>query len=125
MKTLLTALPFSVVMAFFDGTEQVLKIEGVSLGEFDPSVHGFYKNVKSFPFDVKKRRAIKVEIKADFPVDIAIANEKGSSLLHKQAVKEGTFGPVSTGDNKEMGIIVGVYPGDKATVSVEVWMVKA
>jgi hypothetical protein len=112
-------------MAFFDGTEQVLRIEGMALGEFDPSVHGFYKNVKTFSFDVKKKRAIKVEIKADTPIDIAVADEKGSSLLHKQAVKEGTIGPIPTDNNKQMGIILGLYPGDKATVSVEVWMVKA
>jgi hypothetical protein len=112
-------------MAFFEGTEQVLKIEALTLGEFDPTAHGFYKNVKSFAFNVKKRGEIKVEIKADFPIDIAVADEKGSSLLHKQSVKEGTIGPIPTDSNKEMGIILGLNPGDKATVSVEVWMVKA
>ena len=111
-------------MSLFESTEQVLKIEVLTLGEFDPCVPGFYKNVKSFPFEVKKRRAIKVEIKTDFPIDIVIANERGSPLLHKQGVNNETIGPVPTEDNKEMGIILGINPGDKATVNVGVWMVK-
>ena len=109
-------------MAMFSEREQLFKTEGLVLGEFDPSVDGFYKNVHTFPIKVKKRRAIRINISSDAPVDIAVANEKGSSVSYKQAVKEGTIGPIPTEDNKEMGVIVGVYKGDKATVSVEVWM---
>ena len=112
-------------MVLFGGTEQVLKVEGFLLGEFDPSAYNFYKNVKSFTFNVKKKRTVKAEVKADNPIDIAFMNENGRSLLHKQGIKEGTIGPVPTEDNKEMRIIMGIYPGDKATVSVEVWMEKA
>jgi len=110
------------MMAMFSEREQLFKTEGLVLGEFDPSVDGFYKNVHTFPIKVKKRRAIRINISSDAPVDIAVANEKGSSVSYKQAVKEGTIGPIPTEDNKEMGVIVGVYKGDKATVSVEVWM---
>jgi len=110
------------MMAVFGGKEQVFKAERFVLGEFDPSVDGFYKNVQAFSFKVKKKRAITIEISADAPVDVAVANEKGSSVAYKQSVKEGTIGPVQTDDNKEMGLIVGIYKGDKAVVSVDVWM---
>ena len=112
-------------MAMLDGREQVFALERLPLGEFDPSVEGFYRNVQTFPFKVKKRRVIRISIKSDIPVDVAVADEKGSTAGYKQAVKEGTIGPVPTEDNKEMGIVLGVYPGDKATVSVEIWMAKA
>jgi len=112
-------------MAMLDGREQVFVLEGLLLGEFDPSAEGFYRNVQTFPFKVKKRRVIRISIKSDIPVDVAVADEKGATAGYKQAVKEGTIGPVPTEDNKEMGIVLGVYPGDKATVSVEIWMAKA
>jgi hypothetical protein len=124
MKILITAWVFCVLMAFFDGAEQVLKIEGLTLGEFDPSVSGFYKNVKSFSFNVKKRKAITVEIITEVPIDIAVANENGGSVLHKQGIKEEKIGPIPTEDNKLMGIILGIYPGDRTTVNVVVWMEK-
>jgi len=111
-------------MAVFGGGEQVFTMEGLVLGEFDPSVDGFYKNVQTFSFKVKKRKVIRINISANAPVDVAVANEKGASISYKQAIKEGTIGPVPTEDNKEMGIIVGVYKGDKATVSMDVWMEK-
>jgi len=109
-------------MAVFGGKEQVFKTERFALGEFDPSVDGFYKNVQTFSFKVKKKRAIMIEISSDVPIDVAVANEKGSSVVYKQSIKEGTIGPVQTDDNKEMGLIIGIYKGDKAVVSAEVWM---
>ncbi|MCL2296131.1 MAG: hypothetical protein FWC29_03510 [Methanomassiliicoccaceae archaeon] len=110
------------MMAVFGEREQVFKTEGLVLGEFDPSVDGFYKNVQTFSFKVKKRKAIWINISSNAPVDVAVANERGASISYKQAVKEGDIGPIPTDDNKEMGIIVGVYKGDKATVSIDIWM---
>jgi len=112
------------MMALLKNGEQVFKAEGLKLGEFDPSVEGFYRNVQSFPFKVKKRKVLEIRIDSDIPVDIAIANEKGTSISYKQGIKGSTIGPISTDDNKEMGIIIGVYPGDRATVDVEIWMAK-
>ncbi|MCL2317856.1 MAG: hypothetical protein FWC44_02205 [Methanomassiliicoccaceae archaeon] len=111
-------------MALFGKGEQVFKKEGLILGEFDPTVDGFYKNVQSFPFKVKKRKVLEITIDSDIPVDVAIANEKGMSIIHKQGIKSSVIGPIPTDDNKEMGIILGVYPGDKATVNAEIWMEK-
>jgi len=111
-------------MAVFKDGEQVFKKEGLKLGEFDPSAEGFYRNVQSFPFKVKKKKVIRVNVTSDVPVDVAVANENGSSIGHKQNIKEATIGPFPTEDNKEMGVILGIYPGDRATVSVEVWMAK-
>ncbi|MDR1690972.1 MAG: hypothetical protein LBR42_03905 [Candidatus Methanoplasma sp.] len=111
-------------MALFDDRIQVLKVDGVTVGEFDQSADGFYRNVMTFNFNVKKKKAIRVKIRSDNPVDVAVANENGSSMAHKQSMKDGELGPVPTLDNREMGLFLGVYPGDKATVSVEVWMEK-
>ena len=111
-------------MALLKNGEQVFKKEGLMLGEFDPAVDGFYRNVQSFPFKVKKRKVLEIKISSDVPVDVAIANEKGMSVIHKQGIKGSTIGPIPTDDNKEMGIILGVYPGDRATVDVEIWMEK-
>ncbi|MCL1978843.1 MAG: hypothetical protein FWG60_01620 [Methanomassiliicoccaceae archaeon] len=109
-------------MAVFGGREQVFSIEGLIIGEFDPSADGFYRNVKTFSFKVKKRKTIRIDIRSDMPVDVAVANENGANASYKQAIKEGSVGPVPTGGNREMGIIIGVYPGEKATVSIEIWM---
>ncbi len=109
-------------MALFKDRELVLDSKNIVIGEFDPSVDGFYKNVMTFPVTVKKKRTITINIRSDVPVDIAVANEKGSSILHKQSFKEGSIGPIPTNDNKEMGVIVGIFPGDKATIDLEVWM---
>ncbi len=111
-------------MSVFGGREQIFGKEELRLGEFDPSAEGFYRNVQTFPLSVKKRRSIRISIRSDVPIDVAVANEKGESVSYKQAVKEGSVGPVPTGDNKEMGLILGICPGDRATVSVEVWMEK-
>jgi hypothetical protein len=111
-------------MAMFKDGEQVFNIEGFKLGEFDISAEGLYRNVQSFPFKVKKRRAIKINVTSSDPIDVAVANERGSSVFHKQAVREGVLGPILTEDNKEMGVVIGIYKGDKATVSVEIWMEK-
>lgn len=106
--------------------EKTLVFEGKDLviGEFDPSVEGFYKNVMTYNFNVRKRRTLTITISSDVPVDVAVANEKGSSIVHKQSIKDGTVGPISTEDNREMGLFIGVYPGDKAIVNVEAWMEK-
>ena len=109
-------------MAVFNEREQVFRKEGLTLGEFDPSAEGLYRNVKTFSFSLKKRRAVEVNIRSDAPVDVAVANEKGASLIYRQAVRDGSVGPVPTDSNKELSIVLGVYRGDKATVSVEVWM---
>lgn len=109
-------------MAIFDSKVVVLEKKDISVGAFDLTADGFYRNVITLPFKVKKRRAVYVNISADNPVDIAVANENGSSVAHKQFVTEGSLGPVPTGNNSEMGLFIAVYPGDKATVNAEVWM---
>jgi hypothetical protein len=109
-------------MAVFSEREQVFKIEGFRLGEFDPSADGLYRNVQTFPFRVKKRKIIKIDVKSDVPIDVAVANDKGLSVGHRQAVKEGSVGPFPTEDSREMGLIIGIQRGDKATVSIEIWM---
>ncbi|MDR1954576.1 MAG: hypothetical protein LBP82_01320 [Candidatus Methanoplasma sp.] len=113
------------MMGSLGGKEQVFGKEGLVLGEFDPSVEGLYRNVKAFPFNVKRKKVIIIAITSDLPVDVAVVDEEGSPVTYKQAVKEGSIGPIPTGGNREMGIILGIYQGDKATVNVEIWMARA
>ncbi len=92
------------------------------VGDFDPTKPGCYDNVLTFPFVVKPRRSLYFELKSDCPTSIAFANSDNSSVYHMEDVKELSYGPIATGNNKEMGILIGVYPGDKAKVDLDVWM---
>ena len=85
---------------------------------------GFYRNVVTIPLDVKPNHSIFLRIKADQPVDIVIAKDDGSALAHKDRIMEGELGPYPTDKRKSMGIILGVFRGDKATAELEVWMEK-
>lgn len=109
-------------MGILNNRVQVFEGRDLTIGEFDPSADGFYRNVMTYRFDVKKNRTLYVDVRSDVSVDIAVANENGSSIAHKQAVKEDSMGPIPTGNNREMGLFVGVYPGDKAVVDVDIWM---
>lgn len=110
------------MMSVFGEKRSVFKTEGLALGEFDPTVSGFYKNVQIFSFQVKKKKVIRAYVSSDVPVDVAVSDEKGSTVSYKQAVKEGMIGPIPTESNTEMSIVLGITPGDKAKVSAEVWM---
>lgn len=109
-------------MSLFDKREQVYGPETISVGDLDLSVDGGYRNVITIPLDVKPKRAIHVKAVSDNPVDLVVANDKGAAVGHKEAVRDVTLGPFPTGKAKSMGILLGVYPGDKAKVELEVWM---
>ncbi|MDR3074820.1 MAG: hypothetical protein LBU30_02120 [Candidatus Methanoplasma sp.] len=109
-------------MGLFGDGMQVFRMDNLKVGEFDPGAEGFYRNVMTFSFNVKKKRILRAVVRSDNPVDIAVADEKGSSVAHKQAILNGELADIPTGDSKEMGLFIGVYPGDTAVVSVEIWM---
>jgi hypothetical protein len=96
----------------------------ISVGDFDPTVPGCYRNVVSFPFDVRPKKALYAEFESDNPVDVVLANSNGSVAAKHMGVTVYSMGPVVTKDNKDMGLILGVFPGDKAKVSARVWMDK-
>lgn len=110
-------------MGIFSKNETLLNLDSVRIGEVDPTneTGTGYRNVMTYSFDVSKNRMIRARIESDTPVDVAIANEDGSLVGHREGVKEDVVGPFPTSKNATMGLILGLYPGDKATVSVKVW----
>ena len=109
-------------MSLFDKREQVYGPEVVSVGDLDLTVDGGYRNIVPIPLDVKPKRALYLHATSDFPVDVVVANEKGAAVAHKEHVTDLSLGPIPTGKLKSMGIFLGLYPGDKAKVNLEVWM---
>lgn len=108
-------------MALFVKREQVYGPEIVSVGDFDVTVDGCYRNVVTIPLEVKPKRMLRVKVTSDHPVDVLVAREDNSSAGHKDGVMEATLGPFETGKSHSMGIFLGVYKGDKAKVTVEAW----
>ncbi len=109
-------------MSLFERREQVYGPETVSVGDLDLTVDGCYRNVVTIPLDVRPRRALYVHADSDFPVDVVVASETGAAVGHREGVRDATLGPYSTGKLRNMGIILGLYPGDKAKVTLEAWM---
>ena len=75
-------------MPMFGGRETVFGPETVSVGDFDITVDGCYRNVVPIALDVKPRRMLRVRISSDHPVDVVIAREDRSSACHKEGVLE-------------------------------------
>ncbi len=109
-------------MSLFDKREQVYGPETLSVGDLDLTVDGGYRNVVTVPLDVRPKRSLYVRVVSDGPVDVVVANEKGAAIGHKEGVRDVLLGPFSTGKLRSMGVFLGVYPGDKAKVELEVWM---
>ena len=87
-------------MSLFEKREQVYGPEVVSVGDLDLTVDGGYRNVVTIPLDVKPKRMLTVRVSSDFPVDVVVANEKGTAVGHKEGVRDATLGPYSTGKLK-------------------------
>jgi len=109
-------------MSLFEKRTAVFGPEDVRIGEFDPTADGLYRNVVTIPLDVKPKHVIYVKAKSDNPFDIVIAKENGSAVVHKEGNRDIQLGPFPTEKADSMGIILGVFRGDKATVNLEVWM---
>ncbi len=108
-------------MSLFAKKEQVFGPEQISVGDFDVTVDGCYRNVVPVPFDLKPHRMLYVRIDSAHPVNVVVAREDRSSVLHKEGVTHAVLGPFDTGRSRSMGIILGVDKGDRAVVAVEAW----
>lgn len=108
-------------MSFFDKRTQVYGPETLSIGDFDPTVDGFYRNVVTIPLTIKHNQNLFVKVSSDNPIDIVIARDNGSAVTHKDRQKDIVMGPFPTEKYESMGIILGVFRGDKATAKVEAW----
>ena len=109
-------------MSIFEKRTQVYGPETFIVGEFDPTADGLYRNVYPVELMVKPNHVLYVSVKSDIPVDIVIAREDGSAVQHKDKQKEIVLGPYPTEKHKSMGVILGVFRGDKANVTLEAWM---
>jgi hypothetical protein len=109
-------------LAVFEKRVEIFNVQHMSIGNFDPTKPGCYDNVKTFPLYVKPKRVIFFRLSSDVPVSIAFANSDNSSVYHKEDITQLEGGPIHTEANKEMGLLMGVYPGDKAKVDIEIWM---
>jgi len=109
-------------MSLFEKRTQVYGPEEISIGDFDATADGFYRNVVTIPLTVKPNHVLYVKVTSDNPVDVVVARDNGSAVQHKDRMTDITMGPYPTEKAKSMGIIIGVFRGDKAKANVEAWM---
>ena len=109
-------------MALFGNKGTILLDTALSLGEFDPSADGAYRNVKSFPLNVKQNRELFVSLNSDNPVDVAVSNSDGICIKFKDSVTNDTMGPIATAKKETMALVIGIFRGDKAEVKIKAWM---
>jgi hypothetical protein len=112
-------------MSLFSKKETVYGPETVSVGDFDPTVDGCYRNVVTIPLDVKPRRMLRVRVHSEVPIDVVVAKDDRSAAGHKEQVTDIVLGPYPTERMESMGIILGIFRGDKAKVEVEAWIDKS
>ncbi len=108
-------------MSLFAKREQVYGPETISVGDFDVTVDGFYRNVIPIPLKVRPHRMMRVKVTSDNPVDVVVANETGATVAVKRGITDVEMGPFDTKKADSMGIFLGVMKGDKAKVTLEVW----
>ncbi len=94
----------------------------MTLGEFDPTVDGAYRNVKSMPLDARPKRDLFLTVTSTMPVDLAISDSDGRCIWFKDQAKEGTFGPIPLTKKETLALMMGVFRGDLAEMTVEVWI---
>ncbi len=108
----------------FGRPTEVLPETKILVGELDYTAPGCYRNVEPLPFNVKPNQFITVRCTSDNPVDVVVANHDGSTATFKTNQTDLTLGPVPTENNKDMAVILGVFPGDKSNVTISVTMSK-
>jgi hypothetical protein len=109
-------------MSLFNRKTVLLPRQTMTVGEFDITVDGAYRNVKTFPLETKKGKSLFVYLKSDIGVDVSVVDAKGMDEKFCQAVKDQTIGPVPIMEKGTMALLVGVYQGDLAHIEIEVWM---
>ncbi len=106
----------------FDKRTTLVEHQSVTVGEFDINVDGAYRNVITFPMQVKKGKDVFVSVKSDNGVDVSVVNTKGYNAKFSEAVKDSVIGPIHSDEKGTMALILGVYRGDLAHVELEAWM---
>ena len=106
------------------GTKKVTLVEkqNVTIGEFDITVDGAYRNIMTFRLDVKKGRNVYASIRSDNGVDASLVDVHGYNCKYQPEVKDAILGPVQVDETGTMALVLGVFRGDLAHVEVECWM---
>lgn len=108
-------------MSLFRRKVTLIEKQDVTIGEFDISVDGAYRNIRTFPMEGKKGKKLTVVVTSDNGVDVSIVDAMGMNEKFRPSVKDETI-VVPILDNGTMSLILGVYRGDLAHVNVEAWM---
>ncbi len=109
-------------MSLFNKKTVLLEKQDFTIGEFDITVDGAYRNIVTFPMKVKKGRKVFVSVNSDNGVDVSVVDVNGMNAKYSASVKEATIGPVPARESGTMALVFGVYRGDLAHVTVEAWM---
>lgn len=94
----------------------------MTVGEFDPEADGAYRNVKTMPLEVRPGRDLYIQLRADAPVDLALSDGDGRCVGFRDGMTEGTFGPLPLSRKETMALMMGVFRGDLARMTIEAWM---
>ncbi|MCL2142713.1 MAG: hypothetical protein FWH44_00405 [Methanomassiliicoccaceae archaeon] len=93
----------------------------ITIGEFDPSADGAYRNVKTFPLNVRQGKLF-ISVNSDAPVDIALSDESGTCVKFRDSILCDTIGPLEIAKKGTMTLVIGVFRGDRAETGIRVWM---
>ena len=106
------------------GKKRVTLVEkqSVTIGEFDITVDGAYRNIMTFRLDVKKGRDVYASVKSDNGVDVSLVDVHGYNSKYQAEVKDSVLGPVHVDETGTMALVLGVFRGDLAHVELECWM---
>lgn len=94
----------------------------LTIGEFDPTVDGAYRNVETLPLNVKQGKDLYISLDSDIPVDMALSNSEGRCIGFKDQMRNETFGPLKMTNKETLALLLGVFRGDLAKATIEVWM---
>jgi len=108
-------------MPLFTNKDTVLIDEAMQIGEFDISAEGAYRNVKTFPLEVKQGDLF-ISVDSDNPIDVAVSDEKGMCIKFKESITDEVIGPITIKKKATMMMVIGIFRGDKAELKLKVWM---
>jgi hypothetical protein len=95
--------------------------EKLPIGEFDPAADGAYRNVKTFPLNVKEGKRLLIKVSSDAPVDMAVSNSDGICIKFKDSILDDTV-IIETAKKETLMLVIGVFRGDKAELRIKAWM---
>jgi hypothetical protein len=108
------------VISLPSGKNEILNVS-FTLGEFDPSADGAYRNVKTFPLQVRPGDLF-ISVVSERPVDIALSDGGGICIKFRESILCDTVGPVEIKKKETIALIAGIFRGDRTEISIKAWM---